>query len=488
MAEYIGKGVYMKSQIVSTEFSLELMPGLVQSYVNEALKNAPGMDPLMITLPFLSSIGAMVLHKVSMYNYRKLWPNTWILILAPSGTGKSHAMRLGCQIALEKNERQQERLFQVDEQLQEIAKMDKRERQDNKAKQEILKQQRQSCFASDPIIPDKGTTEGYLDCLSEGQRGLIYSPEAQLFYSQFEKDFNKDLRYEILKTYDGVDPIAYKKANSTIFIKEPILSFLGGSTFEAVRKFFTSDEARIGTLARTLIYSFERRTREVFAQTSTSNKNSLNSMVDQLLLKLPTMEFTFTPEAVALYNKIGEEINIYKHGHLRVDGFLEGFKPRYLEAILSFAMILEILRMPNQNKITAETIQGAYNVVLPAMTTTETIINDYVGLSAFQLDCLALLRWIEEEFVMTGRNPITYQQIVTSDIIGGTTNEYNKVLKMLCYQEKLMPRQGENITQKFINPDDLLKPSKYQSLSFVSTRQMLKYALDEKKPSEEGKT
>lgn len=463
-------------------FDMELLPGVLRSYLSECMLHAPGVDPLMVFVPFLSTTAALLNKNIYIDNYGKIYPNLWTLVIAPSGSYKSTAMRLGSQLALGESSKFQSSLLSVENQLQELNKLSVSEKKGERDKIKELEQARLELIALNPIMSDKGSTEGFLQAMHDGQKATIFSTEASVFLSQFQKEYNADLKPQFMKAYDCNESLDHlTRTTKRLYIEEPYLGFCGASTFETITPFFTPTDMLSGFTVRMLLFSFERsNTEQVYLAKQKTISNMFNK---QIMTNIESIKqggersYSLKDEAAEFYVKICELITGFKHESDRVNRYLKAFKTRWITYILKISLLMEALGSPYSKELSQRSLLVAYSIVTRAMQSTVQIIEEYVELSKFQLSCNRVYKWVEQRFALKG-SAITYADILNAELCDGTLREMNSILSMLCAQEKLAPVDLKDKDSPFLDLELYANFKDYSKVAYCPVNRLVREAMD----------
>jgi len=202
-----------RDSIPSAVLSLDALvpPGTyLDNYVQYAseLTDAPKEFHLASALSILS---AAVGNRVYLEVWgQRLYPNLWIVLLAPTGFyRKSTAISIG------------------------------------------LKTLREKC--GDAVLPDDFTREKLVECLAEQPSGLIPVYEFGELLARLGRDYNLGTKEFLANIFDGN---IYKRATKreTAQITAPAVSILGASTIDWIHDRVTEGDVRGGFLARFLFW------------------------------------------------------------------------------------------------------------------------------------------------------------------------------------------------------------------------------------------
>ncbi len=174
----------------------------------------------MVTCSVLTMVSGLLGTKVFIPSdnyFQKLYTNLWILCIAKSGQFKTTALNKGANLAYK---RQSELLIDI-KRLQEEFKFSE-ESQKHKIHVELITKSLENI-----ILPTKITSEGLIEHLAQGHKGVIYASEFGIWLQNLEKTQNNDLKGIFTELYDVPLNWRYKtKTQGDFILEEPFFLYV----------------------------------------------------------------------------------------------------------------------------------------------------------------------------------------------------------------------------------------------------------------------
>lgn len=288
----------------------------LESYVRFGMEltDAPAEFHLAVGL---STLAAVAGNKI----YTNAWgtnifPNLWIVILAPSGFyRKSTAISIG------------------------------------------LKALRGSC--QDAVLPDDFTREKLVECLMKQPYGIIPVYEFGELLARLGRDYNAGLKEFLTAIFDG-NPYKRATKRETIEIDDPALSILAASTIDWICDRITDGDMRGGFLARYLFWP-------------SVNKNGWKGISDAADMRMLDHlqdclgKFAEVSGQIQLSPSYIEEYNTWVYGHeqevneKRLPPEIMGFYTRLSTYVLKLSMLYQ-LAIDGQTHMSLAALQYAINL------------------------------------------------------------------------------------------------------------------------------
>lgn len=421
----IAESYFAKNKQPCDSFKIDVLPPIFKEYV-QALSMTTKAHPIMIASSVLSMVSGYLGTKVSIPKneyFQILYPNLWILCIAKSGSFKTTALNKGSFIA-----RAQESKL-----LQQMKVM----KDDAVDAQAILNVSRQNV-----VLPTKLTSESFLEYLSQGHSGTIYSSEFGGWLSNLEKNHNQDFKPILTDFYDVPLSFRYKtKTQGDCIIHQPFVSICGVSTMPWISSNLKPTDITSGFFARFLILMPPHQNEIPAALPEHINydldtvEDAFHKQLELILEKIANKkEYTLTNDARNLFIEIHNAM--YKQA-LQYDEaaqeILQPYLKRWSPTYLKIAMIMQLFIDADAHEIDNIAILMADNFLKPAIESTKLLLQKELGESQFQGKCRKVFEWICSRIKKFNR-PVTWQEIVTSKQLDFGGEEYEKVLSMLIDQ------------------------------------------------------
>jgi len=424
------------NDLLDRKFDVKKLTGLPRNFMDEAMEKLHGTDPLMIFAPFIASFGAMVNNKLCMERGNIIRPCHWMFILAPSGAGKSTAMRCGAQFALSKSSLYMDEINRVMKKLEDLGTNTKK-----KELKKSLLEEKEQLIALNPIFPDKGSVEGFMQDMSYGQKGLIYAPEASLLFENLYKEYNSGMKPQFIKSHDGGDKLIHiTRTNGRLYIKDPFLGICAASTIDGIKKFLTEEDVRSGFLARMLFLNFPSIKNKKALHgviNDSSYKDECSMIVNAIIEKEGCLKMVLSDESEEHFTLACSIIDSCTHKESRIANLLKPFKERWKDYILSLAMPISRMINVTDNVVCCNAIDIALDIIAHAARSTIYLIKNHIGLSDFYRDCLDIHRWLKKQWrndlVVPHVDLINYGPYLDDNI------KTNVRIDKLIAQEKIVP-------------------------------------------------
>jgi hypothetical protein len=374
----------------------------------------------------LVSIGALLNIKACIPSgvyFSTLYPVLWVLVQDDSGAFKTTGLNKGTRMIWQRVGEIQD-LIQVLEAEKEQYGIDQAQKLN-----EILARIKQELYAS-PLMPNKASAEGLLDLMEKGQRGAVLCSEFGEWLMNMSKTHNAGLKALFTELFDVPRQYSYMtRGGGHMIIKRPFISIMGLSTHQWIQENVTLGDVGSGFFARDLIFTpppkrvippaLPRVTEPIDRTFEEQARARIDSIQDK--------EFGLTLEAreafEAVHGGIYEAMD--KQCTPEERALLSPYAKRWSPYVLKLALIFQVLDDPKAD-IGIDAIIPAAALVEYAMESTIHLFRGDLGLSPFQRDCEAVLKFIAKR-----GGDIERQALLSSKVLTGGAKEYDDVLTML---------------------------------------------------------
>ena len=302
----------------------------------------------------ISAFGTAVGKKAKLNTPKYVnFPQFWIVIVAPSGTGKSEPLKIAYKPIREFDKKQY-----VDYQNRMIVW--NAEKANNVEPSSKPKQNRIMCTDVTP--------ESLLSMLAENSTMTLYRDE----FAGFIKDigrYNSSGEVEHwLSCFDNTSfRVDRKNVENSIFISDPILSLVGTAQPEVMRKIASGNNMKENGFLQRCLFAFPDEVLRPYHNDKAPNQRLLekHDRIINILLNLSeTVEFTLSEDANKMYiafsNEMTDKVNETPHNYLKS---LYGKMEIHL---LRLALILSIIDTAendaHKNEVSAEAMQYAIDL------------------------------------------------------------------------------------------------------------------------------
>lgn len=404
-------------------FSLEHLPKDLRDYII-CLSEATDAHPIMIASSVITTLSAFVQKKMYIPKgayFQKLYPNTWQLNIMESGGFKSTAQEYGSYLA-------RERSNDIFDQLKNI--------QD--------KEKRLDVSIGNPVLPNKITSEAFLELLSQGHSGVIITSEFGGWLQNMEKSHNSDLKAILTELYDV--PSAFRSTTKTqgdFILRDPCFSINGVSTLEWVKNNLNPDDVSSGFFARFLLYTppsppsdyipnalpVKRKNSHLLNEAQKRIKETLHNMS-------PMYEYSLSQHAEAEFRTAHDQLyKIVRKYSEKCQKILEPYLKRWSPYILKLAMIMRLFEDPTSYELSETSINAAMAILLPAIKSTAHLFQGELGESDQQRKSRLIYEWICNR-IKKGKEP-TWAALITSGTLEGGSAMYEYPMKTLIESGKV---------------------------------------------------
>jgi hypothetical protein len=415
----------LKDRAAPKQFNTAHLPDDFRRYVADICQRTD-TDPIIIIMAVLVSIGALLNIRARIPSgvyFSTLYPVLWVLIQDDSGAFKTTGLNKGTRMIWQRVGEIQD-LIQVLEAEKEQYGIDQAQKHN-----EIAARIKQELYAS-PLMPNKASAEGLLDLMEKGQRGAVLCSEFGEWLMNMSKTHNAGLKALFTELFDVPRQYSYMtRGGGHMIIKRPFISIMGLSTHQWIQENVTLGDVGSGFFARDLIFTpppkrvippaLPRVTEPIDRTFEERARARIDSIQDK--------EFGLTPEAreafEAVHGGIYEAMD--KQCTPEERALLSPYAKRWSPYVLKLALIFQVLDEPRAD-IGIDAIIPAAAIVEYAMESTIHLFRGDLGLSPFQRNCEAVLKFIAKR-----GGDIERKDLLSSKTLTGGAKEYDDVLTML---------------------------------------------------------
>ncbi|MBP6869282.1 DUF3987 domain-containing protein [Candidatus Babeliales bacterium] len=428
----IAESYFAKDKEPCDSFKIEALPPIFREYV-VGLSKTTKAHPIMIASSVLAMVSGYLGTKVSIPKneyFQTLYPNLWILCIAKSGQFKTTALNKGSFIA-----RSQESKL-----LHQMKSM----KDEGTDEQAILNISRQNI-----ILPTKLTSEAFLEYLSSGHEGTVFSSEFGGWLSNLEKNHNSDFKPILTDFYDVPLSFRYKtRTQAECIIHQPFISICGVSTMAWISSNLKPTDISSGFFARFLIIMppYQDEIPSALPEKTNDNMYDVEHGFQQKLMFIlekiaDKKEYTLNQDAqkkfIEIHNAMYQQALQYDESAQEV---LQPYLKRWSPAYLKIAMIMQLFIDADAHEIDNIAILMAHNFLKPAIESTKLLLQNELSESRFQSKCRKLFEWICSRIRKLNK-PVTWQEILASKQLEHGGEEYETVLSMLIDQGLIEHRE-----------------------------------------------
>jgi len=341
----------------------------IKSYMAYAAEftDSPKMFHYRIALYVLSTV--MNTRYWIRHGNINVYPNLWMILLAPSGVGKSFAMGIGKSI-----------VNSVDQNL---------------------------------ILPNEYSREKFVEIMAKNSVGNFFISEFSGFMEFNRKDYNRGIMQMLTELFDC--PPVYtrqlQKGDKTII--NPFLGILACSTVEWFIASVRSGDSTGGFLPRFLLTSIGDSDK-VRAFMPEDNQSIKNQLVDQLA-KIASQDggkMTLSAEALKFYEDWHDEFHEKRKTKSET---LRGFYTRLKDYTLKFSMILNI-NTGSGLVITKDSMHRACSLSKDFIDQAEDIIENEISSSKSDAEIKSVRKIVKREKEIARQDLVKKSKMKSKDL------------------------------------------------------------------------
>lgn len=430
----------LKREDPFSSFSLDSLPEVLRNHV-KSICETTSAHPIMITSSVLTTISAFMGKRFCIPEgdfYQTLYPNLWILCIAGSGQFKTTALNKGAKFAYEKYNEIEKEIRRLDSEIKKIPNSDLTQKRE-------LEEARQQLSLQNILLPNKTTTEGLLEYLSQGHNGAIFQSEFAEWLQGFEKNGNNDLKSIFTVLFDVPPLYRYKtKNNGDHVLQEPCISICAVSTLDWLKRDLKPDDTTSGFFARFLLFTPPQDKSEIPPALPTKKPNTISQaeiMFKNKLIEIDELSdtwfYTISESAKETYSTMCR--NIYEMADTYDDKckmILEPYIKRWCPGLLKLAIIMQFFENSESKQIGENALIAAMSILILAIKSTANLFEGELGESEHQRKCRILLDWICQKVQKTG-TPVLRKDILASKKLNGGVTEYDYILNTLTESGKI---------------------------------------------------
>jgi DNA primase len=400
------------------KFDTSKLPEILQDYISEICETTEA-DTIIITQSLLTTISAMLKKRVYIPEgeyFQKLYPNLWMLTIAPSGDFKSTALNKGAKVAWERE-------TEVNEQI-EASEM--KELKKEELGQEIKKARQRSA-----ILANRSTAEALLEHLADDCGGMIMCSEFGEWLENMEKTHNKGLKALFTALYDVPQQYTYHTKNGGyLVISEPYITLNGISTLTWVRKGVRPDDVSSGFFARFLIF-YPPQIRSIPPALPPlvlkQRDYQAHDRIREILIDPSEKSYRLSVGAKEYFGAVHTELyQVMRQQSERTQEILNPYLKRWSPYILKLAMIMQIFFDPETDIIDTQAIEAAKSIVDYAIKSTTFLFENSLDESEEQTKQRVVLEYIAEKDGQVDRATLQ-----SSKKLKGGAKDYDDVCESL---------------------------------------------------------
>jgi putative DNA primase/helicase len=419
-----------------SNFSLSCLPPILRDYVEDICQTTSA-HPIMVTSSVISTVSAYVGRRLYIPEgedgyFQTLYPNVWILCVTKSGQFKTTALSKGAKRAWEESRKANDQIRCLKEELK---------NESNPQNQKDIKDKILEASLKDIILPQKMTTEAFLQHLSEGHRGVLLSSEFAAYLQNMDKSHNNDYKALSTDLYDIPQSYRYKtKTQGDLILNSPFYSICGVSTLAWLRSSLKRDDVSSGFFARFLLFAPPHD--ESIPPALPQPKKVINKYAEEQFNDvLDNMDdeynYRLSDEAKILFKDLHETIYKIQREHSdRCREILEPFVKRWSPYLLKIAMLMQLFINPEKKEIGTAALLAALNFLMPAIKSTAHLFEGELGESEHERKCRIVYEWICKK-IKKDKEPVVWREIIVSHTLGGGSKEYEEIVTTLVEQGKL---------------------------------------------------
>jgi len=417
----------------NNDFDLDTLPGIVRDYIKSCKGNTLSSNALFLGA-VLTMFSGFIKRKRYIPKFQPerpgceegyfniIYPNLWILTIAPSGAGKTTAINRVLEYGRKHfNGKEYKNL------LGQLGDDPPSEKQKELEKLENCRFE----------IPQPGSGQALLQSQSKGLTGtLVYNEYAELASLISRKEDN--LKPVMTNLYDYQQVSRSTITHGLEIIDEPFLSILATSTLKWVTDYVSQDDIASGYLARWLIFYPDQEIKKPDAlpsmKSSFYNKTAIKhakQAIEAIIQERESKKVWMTKEAKEIFAEYHTDtwdwlITSYQGEQLDL---MRSWVMRWYPAILKVAMVLQYIKDYTGVQIDAECMRAATHIVEFSKQSTTFLFRSDLCATTQQKNQDTVLNWIANRIIKHKKNP-TRKDLGQSGKLK-RAEEYNEALEGL---------------------------------------------------------
>lgn len=418
-------------------FTSDYLPPMLREYLNIKCETTES-HPITILSSILSMTSATIQKKFfiprSEY-FQKLHTNIWIINISKSGAFKTTALNKGHAVARDIE-------GGIQQKYDELIAL-----QGNKEAEDQIKQIERDIAERSVLLPNKVSSEAFIELLSQGRGGAVMCSEFGAWLSMLTAKFNGDLKAVLTDFYDVPPSYVYHtKGGGRQVVQEPYITICGVAALPWIQDNIGKEDIESGFFPRFLIFNPKEKDSIPPALPKRNNNNLEGEQDKQIREHLCNIRPTHGGEVVfgrsgrdlfetahsGLYQKIKA---IGEHSHL-----CEPFLKRWSPTLLKLAMLIRVYDPENlkHNEITEDHIVAAVSILDLAVNSTINLIGKEFGDTEFQKKISNL-----KNYLAKNKGRVSWEKLLKSGSHGNADTARKLIHTMIQRGELLVDGESE---------------------------------------------
>lgn len=428
------------------DIDLNLLPQVIRDFI-KVCKTGTNIKNALYVGPFLGMLSGFIRDKrvipiIDKDNdgyYSTIYPNLFILVISPSGSGKTKAtndiFNFGRQF------------FNASE-YKKLCNLKDRTEAEQKKYLELLN----SCFE----IAQPGSGQVLLQSQSQEKKGLVtYNEFGDLLASIVKKDDN--IKPTMTNLYDSQTTLRNTITHGEEVIEKPYLSIYATTTSAWLKDKITLSDIKTGFFTRWLILYPEPNNikpkawpeqADVFIDEESllHMKNAIQTIISESEPKMVKL----SNDAKIIFNNYFDKLWGWLEEDFTGDIYdtMKSFIMRWAQMILKVAMILQFAKDLKGTTIDPEVMESSIHIIDLAKNSTLYVFNNEIVTTESDKNERKVLEWLCKQIMKNNNNP-TMNKLVTSKILKGV-REYREALKLLADKEIIESNYGQKDSKIFL--------------------------------------
>lgn len=418
------------------DFDLDTLPEAISNYIKTCKGNTLSSNALFLG-GFLGMLSGFMKHKRYIPKFQPglpgcedgyfntLFPNLWMLIIAPSGTGKTSAFNRVLETG--------RNFFDV----REYKKLQEQLKEATDSEKEEIQIELSSMADRRFEIPQPGSGQALLQSQSKGFKGtLIYNEYAELASLITRKEDN--LKPVMTNLYDCQAISRMTITHGIELLPDPYLSILATSTLKWITNYVDQDDIESGYFARWLIFYPAQEVKKPDALPSLKSSfydresiKHIEQAIEAIIKEKDHKPVKMTDEAKRIFIDYHGQlwdwlITSYQGEQL---GLMRSWVMRWYPTILKIAMILQYAKDHKGVEIDHECMKSAIYIMEYGKQSATFLFQNELGATEQQKNQNKVLEWIARYIIKNGKNPERHKLLASRQLKG--KDEYEQALQGL---------------------------------------------------------
>jgi hypothetical protein len=421
---------WSKSSVL--ELNIDPLPPLLKEYL-ERLSGETDADRSMLLSSLLGCVASFIKLKRFIPKaqngekgyFQNLYPNLWMLSIAPSGFFKTTALNAGAELSIRNDST--------------IADQMKSQGQKRELRKRLT------------LLSNLHTTEALLENLAEGVGGLIRCSEFGTWFSSLERNYNAGLQDLFLELYDVPELFTRSTLRGgSLSVRHPFISIAGVTTPSWIREKITQSQNSSGFLARFLIFYPQTNSKIPGALPTVFAPGASPNAKDRLFQSLENIN-NGEPKKLYLSNHAEKQFERYHadlyHGfndsNEKTQEIITPFLKRWSPYLLKLSMIMQVFIDPDAQEICTEALDGAKAIMDFVVPSTRLLLENEIGESPHQRKQRRMLEYLDKK-----GGKIDWRKLQQSKILDGGVKEYEYLVESMESAGLIyVQRNGKAITE-----------------------------------------